>query len=293
MAYRFSKINFEQWHKNSRIKVAFFFAFIICLMLTKSVLSFADSYGTSMQILEGFIWIMGNAKSIFFVMIPLIFLLSDTPFMYELTPLCILKGNRKVWMGGQILYILCTTIIYMLFLMVSMCLMCIHISFIGNVWSQTSAYIGYSGIGEKIAIPASVKAMETATPYSCFIQIFLLVTLYAMVIGVAMLFFSLSKNGEVGAWFGIGINLLGVLLSPQMFQTILQLPDGVFYKANLLFGWISPLNHATFYMHNFGYDYLPRIWMSCTLFIIIVLLFILGINRRIKKYEFSFVKISE
>lgn len=60
MAYRFSKINFEQWHKNSRIKVAFFFAFIICLMLTKSVLSFADSYGTSMQILEGFIWIMGS-----------------------------------------------------------------------------------------------------------------------------------------------------------------------------------------------------------------------------------------
>ena len=41
---------------------------------------------------------------------------------------------------------------------------------------------------------------------------------------------------------------------------MLQLPDELMYKANVAVGWLSPLNQATYQMHNFGYDLLPRLW---------------------------------
>ena len=34
------------------------------------------------------------------------------------------------------------------------------------------------------------------------------------------------------------------------------------YKANVAVGWLSPLNQATYHMHNFGYDLLPRLHVS-------------------------------
>ena len=61
------------------------------------------------------------------------------------------------------------------------------------------------------------------------------------------------------------------------------------YKANVAVGWLSPLNHATYHMHNFGYDLLPRLWQTYLIFgILIALCFFLSL-RAIRKYNFNFV----
>ena len=39
----------------------------------------------------------------------------------------------------------------------------------------------------------------------------------------------------------------------------MKLPDEFYYKARVIVGWISPLNQATYSMHNFGYDNLPSL----------------------------------
>lgn len=87
------------------------------------------------------------------------------------------------------------------------------------------------------------------------------------------------------------VNLYGLLLNPQIFTNLLDLSNTSTYKANVLTGWFSPLNHATYYMHNFGYDYLPRLWMSYLIFSILILINIIGIYRRIRNFEFSFVQV--
>ena len=58
--------------------------------------------------------------------------------------------------------------------------------------------------------------------------------------------------------------------------------------ANIIFGWISPLNHATYYMHNFGYDNLPKLYQSYIFFAVgSIVLFALSLWK-IKRYQFSF-----
>lgn len=65
------------------------------------------------------------------------------------------------------------------------------------------------------------------------------------------------------------------------------------YRANVLCGWLSPLNHATFLMHNFGYDYLPKISMSIGIFLAAIILLMILSGMKMQTYSFTFIQMDE
>ena len=71
-------------------------------------------------------------------------------------------------------------------------------------------------------------------------------------------------------------------------QLLLRLPDEAYYIANVTIGWLSPLNQATYHMHNFGYDKLPRLWQSYCIFIGLSVILYFASIRAAKRYNFSF-----
>ena len=83
-------------------------------------------------------------------------------------------------------------------------------------------------------------------------------------------------------------SLYGILMQPDTIQLLLRLPDEAYYIANVTIGWLSPLNHATFHMHNFGYDKLPRLWQSYTIFIALIIICYFAAVRAAKRYNFNF-----
>ena len=60
----------------------------------------------------------------------------------------------------------------------------------------------------------------------------------------------------------------------------------MFYVRRII-GWISPLNHATYGMHDFGYDVLPSIGQSCLIFLLLLLVLVLFTFWTLKTYNFS------
>lgn len=286
---RITKMNFLDWKKNPRIITAFFMAFVFCVMLSGKAIMFANSYGTYMQIFEPFVWAFGDAKSIMLASMLLIFFFVDMPFINDSTPYYLVRVNRKIWISAQVLYVVLVTMIYMLFLLIMFCVLCAPISFPGNLWSETGALLGYSGVGTEIALPASVKTMEMSNPYKCTATIFLLMTLYTMLSATLMMVFNLLKNKFGGVLSVFVLNLYGLFLEPQMITKLFHIPEGVLYKSNVICGWISPLNHATYYMHNFGYDLLPRLWQSYLLLGIFIVCNVLLIRKLAKKYQFNFL----
>lgn len=60
------------------------------------------------------------------------------------------------------------------------------------------------------------------------------------------------------------------------------------YKANVAVGWISPLNHATYHMHNFGYDLLPKLWQTFAIFGVLITVCCVLTPVTIRKYKFNF-----
>lgn len=249
--------NFRQWRGNSRIIITFCLSFILCFLLSDKAVQFAREYQTVMQIWEPFVWTFGDANSILLSSLLLLLLFADMPFISSGTPFYLVRIDRKTWILGQVVYIIAATFLYLVFTLFSTSFVCMSQSFLGDMWSETAAILGYSRAGQMVALPALVKTLEMTTPYACTITIFLLMLLYTCFLGSVMLLFNLKKGQLGGVVSVFGISLFGFLLNPETIKAIFQLPDHLIYKANVAVGWLSPLNHATYHMHNFGYDLLP------------------------------------
>ena len=119
------------------------------------------------------------------------------------------------------------------------------------------------------------------------ISIFTLMLGYAGVMVMIMLVCNLRYGQAAGVVSVLVFSLYGILMQPDTIQLLLRLPDEAYYIANVTIGWLSPLNHATFHMHNFGYDKLPRLWQSYTIFITLtVILYFAAV--RVDKIQHGF-----
>ena len=92
--------NFRQWHKNPRIFITFALAFILCFLLSDKAVKFAQEYKTTMQIVEAFVWTVGDSNSILLASLLLLLLFSDMPFITNGTPLYLVRIDRKTWLFG-------------------------------------------------------------------------------------------------------------------------------------------------------------------------------------------------
>lgn len=280
--------NFRGWRRNPRIFITFALAFILCFLLSDKAVRFAKEYETTMQIVEAFVWTFGDSNSILLSSLLLLLLFADMPFISAGTPFYLMRIDRKTWITGQALYVAAASFIYLLFILASTSIVCMGQSFIGNMWSETAAILGYSGAGKAVALPALVKTLEMSRPYECMITIFSLMLLYTELMAFIMLVCNIWKGQLAGVVSVFAFSLYGFLLNPQLIKTLFRLPDELVYKANVAVGWLSPLNHATYHMHNFGYDLLPRMWQTYVIFgILIALCYILAL-RAIRKYNFNF-----
>lgn len=280
--------NFRTWKKNPRVFLSFAIAFVFCFLLSDKVVQFADKHATSMQFLEPFIWTFDDSTSILLISLLLISLFADMPFVTTATPFFLMRTDRKKWLLGQELYIVLATTVYMLFIMLTTSLLSMKKTFIGNMWSPTAVMLGYSKAGEVLAVPSSMKTMSMSTPYQCAAIIFFLSLSYALVMVSIMLLCNL-KFGQIGGVLAaFGFSVFGFLMDPETIKTVLKMPDYETYKANVWVGWASPLNHATFHMHNFGYDLLPTLWQSYLLCAGLVLACFFASLHVIRTYNFVF-----
>ena len=287
-AFAIAHYNFRLWRRNPRILITFALTFILCFLLSDKVVRFAQEHNTTMQLVEAFIWSFGDSNSILLSSVLLVMLFADMPFLSSGTPFYLVRTSRRVWITGQVLYTIAATAVYLLFILASTMLLCMRQSFPANMWSHTAAILGYTNAGERLAIPALVKTLEMSWPYPAMLTIFTLMLGYTLVMVLLMLACNLRFGQAAGVISVLVYSLYGLLMKPDTIQTLLKLPDEAHYIANVTIGWLSPLNHATYHMHNFGYDRLPRLWQSYLIFGILILVGYLASIRAAKKYNFSF-----
>ena len=280
--------DFRSWRGNPRIFVTFSMAFILCFLLSDKVVTFAETYGTSLQIFEPFIWTFSDSTSVLSASLLLVFLFADMPFITNGTPFYLMRTTRRAWLLGQGIYIIAGTFVYMIFVLTATSLVCAVNAFSGNMWSSTAAMLGYSRAGSAIAVAATIKEMEMSTPYSCAAVIFLLMIGYALVMMSVMLLFNLLKGQRAGVISVFAFSLYGILLDPDLFATVLGLSNEEYFRANVLVGWLSPLNQATFPRHNFGYDLLPQLSQTYMIFTALAAALFVISMRIIRNYNFSF-----
>ncbi|MDO4306465.1 MAG: hypothetical protein Q4C77_06490 [Eubacteriales bacterium] len=275
--------------RNIKTAVGFLISVVVCFLLSGTVVEVTKYYGTSTQAAEPFLWTFGDGTAVLLVSLLLIFLFSDLPGITAFTPFYLVRMTKKRWLAAQFLYILAVTVLYVVFVLGATMLLCMKNSYIENVWSETAAILGYSGAGEVWKIPSTVRAMESIRPYGCMLQAALLMLGYGLTLGVLILFGNLRSGKNYGMLFAMGYSLYGFLLDPKVLGKLLKLETYEMYRVRSAVGWISPLNHAVYSMHDFGYDNLPGIWQSVGLFSGITAVLCVLSCRVLKKYPFTFL----
>ncbi|MBQ3986150.1 MAG: hypothetical protein II635_04230 [Oscillospiraceae bacterium] len=282
--------DFRRWRGNLRVVFTFLLMIVLCFFLSGKVTRFSEMNSSVLQIAEPFIWTFDDANAIMLASMLLILMLGDMPFLGADTPYFLSRMSRREWLTGQVVYIAACALLYCAAVLTVTSLLCMRTSFIGNKWSPTAAMLGFTSAGDAIAVPAFVRTMETTTPYRCMSVIFCLMTCYTLVLVMLMLFMSIRFGKTAAVTSAFGLSLYGYLMNPQLIKTVFNIPESRMYRANLIFGWLSPLNHASYHMHNFGYDKLPAIWQSILIMLGLCALLYLGSLGAIKRYNFNFSK---
>lgn len=280
--------NFRTWRKNPRIFLTFALGFVLCFLLTEKAVAFSQAHNATTQLVEPFIWAFGDSNSVLLVSSFLLLLFADMPFISAGTPLYLTRMDRKTWLLGQALYAACATVAYLVWILFCTAALCARTSFAGNQWSRTAALLGYSHAGGQFFLPSSVRTMEKTTPYGCAAVIFLLVLLYLLAVVFLMLAVNLRHGPRAGMLGVIGFSVYGLVLQPDTICALLQLSTEERFRANVLLGWISPLSHATYPMHNFGFDRLPKLRDTYLIFGCLILLCFLASLSAAKTYNFTF-----
>lgn len=263
--------NFLGFQKNPRVILSFLFSFILCFFLSDRAMMVADYYGSPMQALEPFIWTFGDATAILLCSLLLILLFLDLPKLSPFTPYMLLRMKKSRWLLAQFFYIFLVTALYMLYVALATSLLCMQKTYPGNIWSKTAALLAYSSMGKELSIPSTVKVMESTSPLSCSMQIMALLLCYALTLSFLMLFFQMKAGKKAAVGAGLFYSLFGFLLNPDILAKILHKEDYEMFLVRRVTGWVSPLNHATYGMHDFGYDVLPSIGQSCMIFLALLL----------------------
>ena len=279
--------NFLGFFKNPRVIITFLFSFILCFFLSDRAMMVADYYDSSMQALEPFIWTFGDADSILLCSLLLILLFLDLPKLSPFTPYMLLRMKKSRWLLAQFFYIFLVTVLYMTYVLLVTGILCMQKTYPGNIWSKTAALLAYSGMGRDLSVPSTVKVMECTTPVSCSFQIMVLLICYALTLSFLMLLFQMKSGRKAAIGAGLFYSLFGFLLNPDILAKILRKEEYEMFLVRRITGWVSPLNHATYGMHDFGYDVLPSIGQSCMIFLVLLLFLSFLSFYTLKKYNFS------
>jgi hypothetical protein len=215
------------------------------------------------QIVEPFVWCYAEGDSILYAALVMMLMLSAFPRIDTPASYLIFRTPRLNWLIGQIITVFVLTFGYCLMILLSSIAMCIGCNvFAANHWSETATMLSFSPASFEVALTVMRKTVKLTTPWGCCYQIFGLLFQYVLLLSMIQLLFTVLKSKKAGVIAALVLNFAGFVLTPDRFMTWLNLPTEMRYYANLLSAWLSPLQHATYTMHNFGYDLLPRLHVS-------------------------------
>ncbi len=281
-------LNFRRWRGNLNIIIPFLLAFVCILMLCSRIVGFIRENDYTINLFEIFVCIFNDQYSIVLTSVLIIALFHNVPEMDSSVPYYLVRTDCKRWLFGQILYIVIVCFVCILFVIASSIASSVDIMYLKDIWSNFVFTLSYSSLSEIINIDKFKDTMSFGTPSFTALRMLVLIYLYYLTLSLIILNFNLRKGTRKGSLAGVVFSVFGILMSPATIAGIFGLKEMTMYKANVAMSWISPLNHATYNMHNFGYDMRPRIWHSYIVFIILIVFLVFMAFRNIRNYEFDF-----
>ena len=155
-------------------------------------------------------------------------------------------------------------------------------------WSDTATVVSFAPEQFEVALTVIRKTVKLTVPYDCAGIIFFLLMQYVLFLTLLNLAVSLRFGKRAGMTAVIAVSFGAYLLTPDQWMNWLHIPPQLEYMANTLAAWVSPLSHASYSMHSFGYGGFPSVLQSHAVFGCLNLGLLLLSYGTAKNMEFSF-----
>lgn len=216
-----TKTTFLEEQHNKRVIMGFILGMALFGYWLNLFLQYALDIGEPVNILEAFIVVEHHHKSILFLIVGWLLIISDAPFIKRNTYLSLCRSSRKKWNVAMLQYIIIQALLYV----ASIATVSVAASFLrgfwGNIWSSPVYNLAmdtgnHLGVKYNISFPW-VNVMQAMTVPQAFMITFVFLFLYLVLIGFLLYVCNLLLKEIYGILLVFGIQISGYLLQQEGF----------------------------------------------------------------------------
>ena len=214
-----TKTTFLEEQHNKRVIMGFILGMALFGYWLNLFLQYALDIGEPVNILEAFIVVEHHHKSILFLIVGWLLIISDAPFIKRNTYLSLCRSSRKKWNVAMLQYIIIQAFLYVASIAIVSVAASFFCGFWGNIWSSPVYNLAmdnrnHLGVKYNISFPW-VNVMQAMTVPQAFMITFVFLFLYLVLIGFLLYVCNLLLKEIYGILTVFGIQISGYLLQQE------------------------------------------------------------------------------
>ena len=214
-----TKTTFLEEQHNKRDIMGFILGMALFGYWLNLFLQYALDIGEPVNILEAFIVVEHHHKSILFLIVGWLLIISDAPFIKRNTYLSLCRSSRKKWNVAMLQYIIIQAFLYVASIAIVSVAARFLCGFWGNIWSSPVYNLAmdnrnHLGVKYNISFPW-VNVMQAMTVPQAFMITFVFLFLYLILIGFLLYVCNLLLKEIYGILIVFGIQISGYLLQQE------------------------------------------------------------------------------
>lgn len=191
--------NFRKWAANPRMYVILLLLLGYINMMLAPIRQFCRQSGHRAAPWV-FPFLMAEPYSLLMVLLGLILLFCDAPFMDHQQPYMITRAGRKVWAAGQLLYIILASAVYFLTACLLTLLALLPCLSFESGWGKVLNTFAQGGAARYgVPLPFDPTIVRNFTPAGAMLTQLFLCWLLGAVLGMAMFLLNLTVSHSAGA----------------------------------------------------------------------------------------------
>lgn len=202
--------NLKSWTQNYRMIMLMLLIGASVSQFCSEINNFSSSIGAETNIIGVLPNMYSNVKSYFRVIIQLgiILMFSNAPFKNDCSLFCVMRTGYVKWCIGQLLYIIGSSLFYVISLFFLTNVFCIRTLGYSYSWGKTFSTIRMTG---SFIYPISAKIQIQYSPAEAFLHTMLLIFMLSVFFGLLIFFMSSLVGRSSGLILSAAFVLLGLM----------------------------------------------------------------------------------
>src|SRR5450830_327632 len=210
------------WPKNPRVYMGLLLGAALAVIPTHNYVLFAAHLNEPVNILESFVITGSLRQHMTFILLGLLLILSDAPFVNQRTTYTIVRMSRKSWLIGSLMYVFLASAIYYLFILFVSILVAGSSGFLTNFWSDPMYVLSIqqpnSSITDYGLYFPYADLVKSLSPLMAVLHTYLLSVAYGAILSSIMFSINLYKGKILGNVAALGVHAAGyILISEALF----------------------------------------------------------------------------